>query len=110
MVGLVERIGRDRGIEHPVQMSLGITDGRSVYAFRYSTEGRSRTLYHSASIAAVAEIAPQVRRFSPDARAVVSEPLSDLAEAWIEVPESSFVEVRGGEVRIEPFEPIAPAD
>lgn len=109
MVRLVEKIGRERGIEHPVQMSLGISDGQSVFAFRYSTEGRSRTLYHSASIAAIAEIAPQVRRFSPDARAVVSEPLSDLAEAWIEVPESSFVTIRAGEVRIEPFEPREPA-
>lgn len=107
MAALVEKIGREHGIDHPLQMSLGISDGRCLYAFRYSTEGRSRTLYHSASIEAVAQIAPRVSRFSPDARAVVSEPLSDLAGAWIEVPESSFVRIEAGDVRIEPFGPVS---
>ena len=86
-------------------LTFGISVGQSLYAIRYSTEGKSRSLYHSIDMAALHEIAPQSERFSDDTRAVVSEPLGDLAEAWTLVPESSFLTVAGGEVRCEPFEP-----
>jgi len=107
MVGVVEQVGRDNGIEFPMQMTLGISDGKSVYAFRYSTEGESRSLFHTIDMAALHEIAPQTERFSEDTRAVVSEPLGDLVEAWTLVPESSFITVTGGEVRCEAFRPEA---
>ena len=81
MVGFVEKVGREQGIENPVQMSLGICDGQSLYAFRYSTEGQSRSLFHSTSMDALRGIAPHLEDFSDDARAVVSEPLSDLPAA-----------------------------
>lgn len=105
MVGFIEQVGRESGVEFPVQMTLGISDGQSLYAFRYSTEGESRSLYHSIDMAAVHEIAPKSKRFSDDTRAVVSEPLGELAEAWKPVPESGFLTVRGGEVRCELFRP-----
>ena len=47
MVGFVEDTGRKHGIEHPVQMTIATTDGRSVWAFRYSSEVDSRSLYFS---------------------------------------------------------------
>jgi glutamine amidotransferase len=108
MTGFVEDVGRSHGIENPMQMSLGISDGRSLFAFRYSSEGRSRTLFHSENIEAIQQVASEAGRFSPDARAIVSEPLSDLAEAWVPVPESSFVTVAAGAVHCEPFAPQAP--
>lgn len=108
MAGFIERTGREHGIDNPVQMSLGISDGRSLYAFRYSTEGQSRSLFHSESIEAMREIVPQAKRYSADARAIVSEPLSDLVEAWVPVPEASFIRITAGEVYREPFEPQAP--
>lgn len=108
MAGFVERTGREHGIDDPVQMSLGISDGHSLYAFRYSTEGQSRSLFHSESIEALREIVPRAKRFSVDARAIVSEPLSDLVEAWVPVPESRFVKITAGEVYCEPFEPQPP--
>jgi glutamine amidotransferase len=82
MVGFIERVGAEKGIENPVQMSLGICDGQSLYAFRYSTEGQSRSLFHSIDIAALREIAPHLEDFSDDARAIVS----DLHEAWVPGP------------------------
>jgi len=108
MVGFIEQTGRQRGIEDPVQMSLGISDGRSLYGFRYSSEGKSRTLYHSESVAAVRDIAPNAERFSDDARAIVSEPLSDLAEAWVPVEESSYITVFEGDVQRHSFVPEPP--
>ena len=103
MVQTVEDIGYKYGVEYPVQMSLGISDGESLFGFRYSSEGQSRSLFHSEKIEAVKELAPQVERFTHDTRALVSEPLGNIKEAWIPIPEASFVKVKKGEVFIEDF-------
>jgi len=108
MAGLVEHTAKLRGVENALQMTLGISDGDSLYAVRYSTEGDSRSLFHSASRDATMEIAPDAGRFSRDARAIVSEPLSELAAEWIPVPEASFLTITRGEVSCEPFTPISP--
>ena len=108
MAGFVEQVAEEHGVENPLQMTLGISDGESLYAVRYSSEGKSRTLFHSASRDATMDIAPDAGRFSKDARAIVSEPLTDLEEEWVPVPESSFLTIRKGVVSCEPFAPIAP--
>jgi glutamine amidotransferase len=76
MAGLVEQVAKKHGVENALQMTLGISDGESLYAVRYSTEGNSRSLFHSATRDATAKIAPDAGRFSRGARAIVSEPLS----------------------------------
>lgn len=108
MAGFVEEVGRKHGVEYPLQMTLGISDGERLYGVRYSSEGDSRTLYYSDSIDAIKDVAPEAGKFSPDARAIVSEPLSDLAEVWIKVEESNFISVYHGEVQCSRFEPEAP--
>lgn len=113
MVGFVEETGFRKGIQYPVQMTLGISDGERIYAVRYSTERSSKSLFHSRSIAALRELAPpelrqSVTEFSEDARAVVSEPLTDLREPWKEVRESTFLTVDRGEVHYKPFTPQSP--
>jgi hypothetical protein len=105
MVGLVEEIAAHHGIDNSVQMSLGISDGEHLYAFRYSTAGASRTLFYSAHAEAAQELAPQAPRFHPDARAIVSEPLTDLVEQWVPVPEASFITVHGSDIERQSFEP-----
>ena len=108
MAGMVEHIASSHDVENALQMTLGISDGESLYAFRYSTEGRSRSLFHSASRDATMEIAPDAGRFSKDARAIVSEPLNDLESEWVAVPEASFLTIRKGKITCEAFAPIAP--
>ena len=108
MAGLVEEVGRKHDVENALQMTLGISDGESLYAVRYSTEGKSRSLFHSASRDATAEIAPDAGRFSRDARAIVSEPLDSLEAEWVAVPEASFLTITRGKISCEPFAPIAP--
>jgi len=109
MVGIIERQAAEMDIEDAVQMTLGVSEGSKILGVRYSTCGHSRSLYHSRSIEALHELRPEVVRFSADARAVVSEPLSELTEFWVEIPESSYVVVEKGEVEIHPFEPRPPA-
>ena len=91
-----------------IRSDLGISDGESLYAVRYSTAGESRSLFHSANREVTMEIAPEAGRFSRDARAIVSEPLNDLEADWIPVPEASFLTITRGDISCEPFTPILP--
>ena len=86
-------------------MSLGESDGKRLYAVPYSSEGRSRSLYHSRRVAVLKEVSPRLRAFSDDSYAIVSEPRSGLSEMWEAVPESSTLVIDGGEVATQPFEP-----
>jgi predicted glutamine amidotransferase len=110
-VGLIEETGRRHGVEHPIQMTVATTDGGTTWAFRYSSEGQSRTLFHSTDIATLREQYPDyplLHGLSDDTRLVVSEPLGDLHGAWQEVPESTCIVVRGGEKELLPFAPSVP--
>ncbi|WP_235181059.1 class II glutamine amidotransferase [Nesterenkonia sp. AN1] len=50
-VEFIEDAGRRHGVEHPVQMTVAATNGDTTWAFRYSSEGNSRSLFHSNDIA-----------------------------------------------------------
>jgi predicted glutamine amidotransferase len=107
-VGLVEATGHAHGVEHPVQMTLGFTDGERLYAVRYSTEHHSRTLFISAEAAAIRELHPEserMQRLRDEDRAIVSEPFSDLPGVWVEVPESTALIVQPGPDEQRPFTP-----
>jgi len=108
MAGFIERTAERHGVVDALQMTLGISDGDSLYAVRYSTVGDSRSLFHSASRDATMEIAPEAGRFSRNARAIVSEPFSNLQADWLPVPEASFLSITKGEITCEPFVPISP--
>jgi len=107
-VGLVEDVGHRHGIEHPIQMTVAISDGSSVWAFRYSSVGKSRSLFYSTDVVALRRLHPEVavlQTLGDEARLVVSEPLGDLVGAWNEVPESSWGVVRAGDDEMHPFRP-----
>jgi predicted glutamine amidotransferase len=109
MVGFVEEVGRRHGVEHPVQMTIGTSDGKSLWAFRYSSERDSRTLYYSTDVRTVRELHPELevlQLVSDETRIIVSEPLGDLTGAWNAVPESSYGVVQDGEDELRPFRPL----
>jgi glutamine amidotransferase len=107
-VGLVEETGREHGVEHPIQMTVATTDGQTVWAFRYSSEGDSRSLYYSTRMDALKALYPEsdeLARLSDETRVVVSEPLGDLPGAWNEVPESHVGIVQPGQDELRQFTP-----
>ena len=111
-VGLIEDVGRRAGVAHPIQMTVATTDGTSMWGFRYSSEGRSRTLFYSTRVDTLREQHPEVeilQRVSDESRLVVSEPLGDLVGAWNEVPEAHYGVVRAGQDELHAFEPQLPA-
>jgi predicted glutamine amidotransferase len=108
MVGFVEDTGRKHGVEHPIQMTVATTDGQRVWAFRYSSEGDSRSLYFSTRMDTLKALYPESEELaglSDETRVVVSEPLGDLAGAWNAVPESHFGIVQPGADELRPFVP-----
>jgi predicted glutamine amidotransferase len=110
-VGFVEATARSHGIEHPVQMTIGVSDGERLWAVRYSSEHRSRTLFVSEDATALRELHPdseRLQRLGDEDRAVVSEPLGDLPGAWIEIPESTALIVQPGPDEQRPFRPRIP--
>jgi glutamine amidotransferase len=108
MVGLVEDRGHRHGVEHPLQMTIATTEGENVWAFRYSSEGRSRSLYYSTNVRTLRELYPErprLQEVSDETRIIVSEPVLDLVGAWNEVPESSYGLVCEGEDELHTFRP-----
>ncbi|MGZ4361592.1 MAG: class II glutamine amidotransferase [Gaiellaceae bacterium] len=107
-VGLIEETGRSHGVEHPIQMTVATTDGDRVWAFRYSSEGESRSLFYSTALDTLRAQYPDnpvLHALSDETRLVVSEPLGDLAGAWNEVPEASYGVIQQGQDELLPFTP-----
>jgi glutamine amidotransferase len=108
MAGLIERTGHAHDVQHPLQMTVAVADGERVWAFRYSSEGRSRSLYFSTRVDTLRALHPDaefLRDISDETRLVVSEPLGDLPGAWNEVPENSYGVIQPGPDVIRGFRP-----
>jgi predicted glutamine amidotransferase len=111
-VGLIEATGRRHGVRQPVQMTVATTDGTRVWAFRYSSEGQSRSLFYSTDVSTLRHQYPDnpvLHGLSDETRIIVSEPLGDLAGAWNEVPESSYGVIQQGQDELHPFTPRPPS-
>jgi glutamine amidotransferase len=109
-VGLIEATGTRHGVEHPIQMTVATTDGTCVWAFRYSSEHDSRSLFYSTDVPTLRALHPELEvlhGLSDESRLVVSEPLRDLPGAWNEVPESSYGVIQEGRDELRPFVPLA---
>ncbi|MEA2427336.1 MAG: hypothetical protein QOF37_964 [Thermoleophilaceae bacterium] len=109
-LGLVESLAERHGIGAALQASIGVSDGRRLWAVRYATVGPARTLFHSADVASAQAVHPADSGLRDGDCLVVSEPFSDLPGAWVEIPESTALVVHSrGEFEQRPFTPRAPA-
>jgi predicted glutamine amidotransferase len=112
-IGFVEACAHAHGIEYPFQGTVATTDGKRVWAFRYSSTGKSRSLFFNCDVCQLRDKYPDrdvLREVSDDARLVVSEPIGDLPGAWMEMPEASYGMVCTGEdPRLMPFSPQPPS-
>ena len=111
-VGLIEEVGEKHGVEHPIQMTVATSNGEKLWAFRYSSQRDSRSLFYSTALDTVLKLHPELENLkglSDETRLVVSEPLRDLPGVWNEVPESSYGIVQEGQDELRPFKPKAPS-
>ncbi|WP_328483160.1 class II glutamine amidotransferase [Streptomyces sp. NBC_00377] len=110
MAGMVERTGHAHGVEFPLQMTVAVTDGVRLWAFRYSSQGASRSLFYSTRVETLRSLHPDMaflRGVSDETRLIVSEPLGDLPGAWNKVPENTYGVVQPGGAEIVDFVPQA---
>jgi len=111
-VGLIEAVAARHGVAGAVQASFGVSDGESLWAVRYATEGRPRSLFASADVSSIHGLYPdnaRLQRLGADDRMIVSEPFADLPGLWQEIPPGTAVTVGRGGVLVEhPFVPRAP--
>ncbi len=71
------------------RFTAALTNGKDLYAFRYSVNDKANTLYY---------------RESADSIVVVSEPLDDDHKKWIAVPENhALIAMAGERARIQPI-------
>ncbi len=111
MAGLIEDVGHRHGIQHPLNMTVCVTDGEQLVAARYSSERESRSLFHSTSFRHLRELYPENPRITEagdDAFLVLSEPLVDLPGVWAEIEEGTTVLAKGGVIERYPFAPRPP--
>ncbi len=89
MVEAVTRLADGKGAGAAFRFTAALADGRDLYAFRYSANDSSNSLYYRALGNAVV---------------VASEPLDQDRGSWIGVPENSALVARWGEpLEILPF-------
>jgi glutamine amidotransferase len=108
----VEAAGAKHGVRYPFQGTIATTDGDRTWAFRYSSEGKSRSLFFTRDVETLRGLYPErevLKEVSSDARLIVSEPIGDLPGAWNPVPEASYGVVGGDGDELMPFAPSPPA-
>jgi glutamine amidotransferase len=108
-VGLIEDTARRHGVAGAVQGTFGVTDGEHLWAVRYATEGKPRSLFASTDVEAIKQLYPdnaRVQRLGDGDRVIVSEPFADLPGVWQEIPPGTAVTVRHrGELTEREFHP-----
>jgi predicted glutamine amidotransferase len=109
-VRMIGTTATERGVAPMVQGTFGVSDGSSLWAVRYATEGRARSLFASADVDSLHLLYREKKMWFATAtsgdRLIASEPFSDLPGVWHEIDESSAVIVpSGGQLEHEPFRP-----
>jgi glutamine amidotransferase len=110
MAGFVEEVAHRNGVEFPLQMTLGVSDGERLWAVRYSSEGhgKTRSLWSTIDAATIRALQPdneRLQRLSDEDRVIVSEPLGGLPGMWREVPEATAIIIQDGPDETVAFQP-----
>ena len=62
-IGLVEAVASRHGVPNPFQGTIATTDGESIWAFRYSSERNSRSLFYTTDIPTLRKLYPERQLF-----------------------------------------------
>ena len=108
MVGFVEHHQHQAGIDQPFRLTCAFSNGRRLYAIRHATDDKPKTLYYNKSPDCLDDVMNEATDNPPAGTVLLSEPIDDCPDNWVEVPSGSFVTVADGQVQVEPFRPIPP--
>jgi glutamine amidotransferase len=105
MVRYVESVGKEVGVDQCIWMTLGISDGKQLWAFRYGSDGKGPSLYVNPDMEELSKLSPAVRQLGADAVCIVSEPIGEFQHIWTQIPENSSVTADDHGITIVPFNP-----
>ena len=106
MVRVVEATGKEKGVSGSMWMTLGISDGESLWAFRYGSDGKGPTLYTNPSLTHFMHLVPYFKeRYGDFAACVVSEPIGNYQEIWRPIPDNSKIVICKQNIEISSFRP-----
>lgn len=100
----IETLMDEKGVTHPLRVSVFATDSRRLWALRYASDGAPPTMYVGRASAALHYAG--LKGGGNDVL-VMSEPLDTVDENWQLVESASVVTVEGGEVSSGAFVPVA---
>lgn len=104
MVQAVISAGKEAGITVAMWMTLGISDGKNLWGFRYGTDGKGPTLFISPSIEELIRLNPNLKgKFGNFAACLVSEPIGNYQNTWHPVPDNSMVVIQNQNITINAF-------
>lgn len=91
-IAIVEQLSAEQGVNTLVRFTAAFSDGKTLHAIRYATDHKPPTLY----------AAPMG---GDGGYCLVSEPLNDDVDAWVEIPDGSAVSVSDTGLVTMPFAP-----
>lgn len=80
-LGVIHGMMLDQGVAAPLRFTAALTDGRSIWAFRWASDGMPPTLYW---------------RQEPGGLVIVSEPIDEARAEWQAVPSGGWLLARPG--------------
>ncbi len=104
-VALVEDVMAAADIKEPLRAAMAFSDGKTITALRYSSDGESPTLYYLAGGDLYMRNGRIHLADGEDTLLILSEPLDGADELWNEVPESTLVTAQGSQAVLTPFKP-----
>jgi glutamine amidotransferase len=106
MVRVIEATGKENGVAESLWMTLGISDGKNFWGFRYGSNGIGPTLYTSPDLAELTRLNPDLKgKFGDFAVCVVSEPIGDYQDLWQAITENSKVIISNKQIEVSVFTP-----
>ncbi len=105
---LVHDVMAAAAIDGPLRLTAVATEGSKIIAVRYASDGEPPSLFHARCLDVLPEFGIEEEALMDEtAFLIVSEPLDDVTEHWVEVPASSLLVASGDKIVVTPFEPGA---
>ena len=102
MIGKLEKIQKDAGLEIGLNLSIVASDGDTVYTIRYASgDEQIKSQFYLTDMSCLKDLSNACTALSDGGVIIVSEPLDRLSDKWIEVPEQSFTTIKNGEILIQ---------
>ncbi|MBM3572888.1 MAG: class II glutamine amidotransferase, partial [Alphaproteobacteria bacterium] len=92
-------------VSEPFRMTAACSDGKRIIALRFSSDGKSPTLFWGQGCDVWVEEGEVHFNRGQGCVLVLSEPLDEVGGSWSEIRESEILMARGGDVQVRPFDP-----